>query len=237
MVSFFQPEFPDADFTYMKVQMKTGEKLLLFITPAIILHFLYVITSGCRNPKETSDSLCVFSSGKKQSRFQPLRTSAAVCMALLVYVFGILFLIMTPLVFVPICFYNEMNILYLPQSESLSTIGQWSPCVSTTLIISAAIISKYGDTWHHCQRRFGCRLFPQRLSSHRQNPSTSRPFHSDDTPRKSPARHIFPLFTKVPLIFHSTTQSLIHKIRDFHAWVFDPIHRSLSNLSQNPILH
>lgn len=238
MVSMYQPEFPSAEIPFINLLRNRDRKISLGIfIPGVILEVLYAFISGGRNPREARDSLCVFLSGKKQSRFQLLRSYLAGFAGFWVYVFGGLSLIISPFLFVINCFYNEMGLLNLPQDEPQLTIGQWSPCVSTALIISAALISKYGDTWHHAVRRFGCRINPWRRFNHHQNPSTSRPFHPNNNRGKSLARYIFLLFKRFPPIFHSLTKSLAYEARDFRTWILDPINKSSSNLSGNPIDH
>lgn len=218
LVPIYQPEFPNSDITYLNLRIKGNLRMVLIsFTPLGILEFIYAVASGGRHPREIRDSLCLYLDGKKQSRFwRALAVSAAFC----VYIFATSSLILCPFLFVAVCFLNEVGMLYLPHDEVPAAVGQWSPYISTALVISAAIISKYGDAWHENIWRL-----VRGLTTAHQPHKNEIPLVPQQSPPKHTIRTIFN-----PLK-HYYRQRILD-FQEFHLWILHPIRTSSSNCSR-----
>lgn len=125
---------------------ETWGSLTGYASPIIFIQWIYAWWSGRRTPSEARDRICI-KLCRRRSQHRKMRYILTVSIAMSVYAFACASLTLCPFLFLFNIIFNEMNMLYLPQDEPFSAVGQWSQCVIAIIVIIAAIINKYHDGW------------------------------------------------------------------------------------------
>lgn len=142
MVPIIQTELPYIHLPVINDRPSLG-LLTAYASPVVFIQWFYACWSGRRTASEARDQICIKLCEGKSSYQRKLTVSIAMC----VYTFACASLTICPLLFVFNIVFNEMNMLYLPQDEPLTAVGQWSQCVIALILVIAALINQYHDCW------------------------------------------------------------------------------------------
>ncbi len=114
------------------------------IVTIFIAQGIYAIFSGRKSPSQVRDSIFSLVSGKGRSpnRF---RITVAAATALSVYLLSLGIFVGTPIIFILFIYWEEYFLLSYPVEATPSDVDQWSPWISTSFVIFAAIIARYHD--------------------------------------------------------------------------------------------
>jgi hypothetical protein len=124
----------------------------IFVIPYIILQGVMAAAFGRRTPTQARDALYIFvRDGRRpqgslppaNSGVRPHRKLLAKWLALATYAWALFVTIICVPVLILSMFATESYLFGLPQSESATSIGSWSPWAGTALVLIAALISKF----------------------------------------------------------------------------------------------
>lgn len=253
MVPIIQTELSNFQLPVI-IDKETLGSLTGCVSPIVFIQWIYACWSGSRTPSEARDRICI-KLFKKRSSFQRMRSTLAVSIALCVYTFACASLTVCPFLFVFNIIFNEMNMLYLPQDEPLTAVGQWSQWVVIILVIMAAVINKYHDSWSRGARKSWENavrplfIHKKRLSPDRNDLERceARELSSLQVTVRKVAQPK-PLTSCEPLALRKTmSQHLTDPLReawlhfrqecgDFYRWVRNPIDVSRSNTAFRKIM-
>lgn len=253
MVPIIQTEFSNVPLPVINAREILGS-LSAFASPIVFIQWLYACWSGRRTPSEARDRICI-KLFRRRSSYQQMRSMLAVSIAMSVYTFACASLAICPFLFVFNIVFNEMNMLYLPQDEPLTAVGQWSQCVITIVLVMAAIINKYHDSWSRKVKK-SWKIIMEKLFVHRkQGPSDVNDLEGCED-RKAPSlqppveRMAQPnhLVSYEPLVLrknvsnwvnHRLLETWLHarqECRDFYSWIRNPIEVSRSNIARRKFM-
>lgn len=253
MVPIIQTELPNFQLPITLAKENLGS-LIAYASPIVYVQWFYACWSGRRTPSEARDRICI-KLFRKRSSFQQMRSMLAVSIAMCVYTFAFASLTICPFLFVFNIIFNEMIMLYLPQDEPLTAVGQWSQWVVIILVIIAAVINKYHDSWsREAKKSWRNTLKPLFIRKKKRSPDRSDLERCEDqkfssiqvTVRKvaQPRR----LTSCETLALRKTvSQRLNHPLReawlhfrqecgDFYRWIRNPIEVSRSNTALRKVM-
>lgn len=246
MVPILQTEL--SKITHPAIYVKeTWGSLTGYASPIIFIQWIYAWWSGRRTPSEARDRICI-KLCRRSSSYRKMRYIFTVSIAMSVYTFACASLTICPFLLLFNIIFNEMNMLYLPQDEPLTAVGQWSQCVIAIIVITAAIINKYHDGWSLKIKKlwetvmktpFNRRIEPSSESSDLER-GEDRKFSSlqlvvKRLPQPSPLASCEQLVTrkdvfKWPIhLLRSAWLDAREEWRDFCLWIKDPIKVSRYN--------
>ena len=120
--------------------------IALFIFPYIILQGIWTALFGRRSPHQIRDSvylrICELKVGHTD-RGNQRRQRIAQVLGTLTYISALIIAVLCPILFILSIIVNELNLSDLPQGETYSHIGQWSPWAATAQILIAVAISLF----------------------------------------------------------------------------------------------
>lgn len=252
MVPMTQTELPNISLPTISARESLGS-LTGYASPVVFIQWMYACWSGRRTPSEARDRICI--KLYKRSSYQQMGSKLAVSIAMCVYIFACASLTICPFLLVFNIVFNEMNLLYLPQDEPLTAVGQWSQCVITIILVIAAIINKYHDSWLR-KAKTSWRISVETLFTHRKR----RPSDSNDLERSedqkfpsvqstvqelappkplSPCEPLFPRKTISKRFTHPLHEAWFHARKewsDFQRWIRNPIEVSRSNTALRKVM-
>ena len=138
MVPNAQPEFQNGDFNINIPSKISMTQLSQYVLPFVILQYIYALWSDRRSPAEARDRVCALIARSNRNRQHRIRTIVAVGAGLGIYIHALLTLLVCPLLFFFNILFNEIGMVYSPQDEPVTAVGQWSPVVSTLLVVTSS---------------------------------------------------------------------------------------------------
>lgn len=250
MVPIIQTELPNAALPFIGfLGSLTG-----YASPIVFIQWLYNSWSGRCTPSEARDRICI-KLCRRRSSYQRTKFALAISLSMCVYTFACASMTLCPFLFVFNIIFNEMNMLYLPQEEPLTAVGQWSQCVIAILLVIAAVINKYHESWSYKVKQIW-KIAIATLFIHRKQRSSHLSDLERNEDRKFPSMQLTsrrlaqpkPPEPCEPLSLRKTvSKRLIHPLREawhlarrewweFHRWIRNPIEVSRSNTALRKVI-
>ncbi len=258
LVSSIQIEFPNYnpdDDPIVRVSSKVSmQSLTEYIAPFVGLQYIYALWSDRLAPSQARNYVCARIFGGDPNRNDNIRKALAVIVSFIVYFQALLSLVVCLLLFTFNIIFNEMTMVLLPQDETVNAVGQWSPIVSTVLVILAAILSLFHprlimarkhlwgilrrNIFNHRQQ-YHCEVL--KLESGRSCPRLSSPISKTQLRRKEQTPSwettLSALLRKCSALFARAGRYCQIEWREFWHWTRDPVGVSLSMEAQRTFEH
>ncbi|MCJ1471235.1 hypothetical protein MMC07_009883 [Pseudocyphellaria aurata] len=253
MVPIIQTELPNTTLPIINGRAFLGS-LTGYASPIAFIQWLYACWSGRRTPSEARDLICTKLCGRKSS-YPRTKSVLAVSLAISVYTFACASLTICPFLFVFNIIFNEMNMLYLPQDEPITAVGQWSQCVIAFILIIAAVINKYHDSWsYRVKNIWNIAIATLSIHGKQQSPDLKDLERNEDWKISSLQLTSGRLAKEKPLvscepILHNDTVSeqltdplreawyhVCREWREFRRWIRNPVEVSRSNTTLRNVM-